>query len=95
MGPIVLFETSRIRLIEYSRYRDSNIVIITVLTFSLFPCFQDYTQSQISTSLSRLVFLIAHSLYQQAATEVDAYQLYKKKLKSLCTSRNMYFKGRK
>ena len=31
MGPIVLFETSRVRLIEYSRFRDS-----TVLFFSLF-----------------------------------------------------------
>ena len=25
MGPIVLFETSRVRLIEYSRYRDSTV----------------------------------------------------------------------
>ena len=25
MGPNVLFETSRVRLIEYSRYRDSTV----------------------------------------------------------------------
>ena len=27
MGPIVLFETSRVRLFEYSRYRDSTVYI--------------------------------------------------------------------
>ena len=28
MGPIVLFETSRVRLVEYSRYRDSTVYLI-------------------------------------------------------------------
>ena len=31
MGPIVLFETSRVRLIEYSRYQDSIIVVFCYL----------------------------------------------------------------
>ena len=38
MGPIVLFETSRVGFIDYSRYRDSTVAIYIYFLYDLIPC---------------------------------------------------------
>ena len=83
MGLIVLFETSRVRLIEYSRYRDSTVLYIC------FHCIRSVPLLVISVKMNKtcfcfqLVILIIFSVFYTISQN-------KSKKVSVCVCVNLF-----